>query len=689
MAKIVPTRPTVHGEGLFQSLAGPIPARANAETQALFRQLQRRRWSSPYTGPRLIDRLADHVLAPALASRRLPDTLDQAFEVCARGLVACEAQLFDCPALPPAHSVVQGVTARALLRERLAFFDHEQDLVTTWIARLTSCLTAIVTALPAIDAKPAALVVPVPILALVDRPAELITRLVSELMSLAPDPAAPVARPGAQLAARITDNLLAASRMSFDDAQKRPDRLRWPHSEKATPQELIERYLATTPFAPLFEASIPLPVGHRTRFEHGHVLARVGHGKTQLLQTWMLADFDDPLRPAVVAIDSQGDMINTLSRLQRFADNDRLTILDPADTQWPLRLNLFDINRARIDKLGLGQREEILAGIVELYEYVFGALLGSELTGKQSVVFRFLAQLMITIPDATIHTLIEILEDPSPYVRFFDQLPPTARTFLAEHLFASKDTQYRETRRQVLRRLFHVLSNPAFERMFSHPRNGLDMQAALAPGKVLLINTAKSRLKAEWSAIFGRFMIARIMQAVFERAAVPEHKRHPLFIYIDEAHEYFDGNIDSLLISARKYRAGLVLAHQTIDQLKTGGLRASVLGMPAIRFCGDVSAADASTLAPEMRTTADLLTRLRKRDSSTEFAAHIRNITPTAVKVTLPFLAAECAPKMSDAAYAKLLARIRSQVAAPLSTVTSNPPAHTPSTDPDDFADRY
>jgi len=689
MAKIVPTRPTVHGEGLFQSLAGPVPARANAETEALFRQLQHRRWSSPYTGPRLIDRLAAHVLAPALNSRQLPETLRQAFEVCARELVACEAQLFDPPALPPAHSVVQGVAARARLRERLAFFDREQELVADWITRLTRCLTAIANALPTIDPKPAALVVPVPIVNLVDRPAELISQLVSDLIVLAPDPAAPLTRPGTELAQRLASNLLAASRMSFDDAQKRPERLRWPTSEKATPQELIERYLGTTPFAALFEASIPLPVGHRTRFEHTHVLARIGHGKTQLLQTMMLADFDDPLRPAVVAIDSQGDMINTLSRLERFANNNRLTILDPADTEWPLRLNLFDINRARIDRLSLGQREEILAGVIELYQYIFGALLGADLTAKQSVVFRFLAQLMITIPDATIHTLIELLKDPSPYVRHLDQLPPTARTFLTEHLFANKDSEYRETRRQVLRRLFHVLSNPTFERMFSHPKNGLDMKDALAPGKVLLINTAKARLKAEWSAIFGRFMIARILQAVFERAAEPEHKRHPLFVYIDESHEYFDSNIDSLLISARKYKAGIVLAHQTIDQLKTGGLRASVLGMPALRFCGDVSAADASTLAPEMRTTADFLLGVRKRDTATQFACHVRNLTPTAVKLTLPFLAAERAPQMSEAAYAKLLARIRAHVAAPLATVISKPPITTLIPDTDDFADPY
>ena len=39
--------------------------------------------------------------------------------------------------------------------------------------------------------------------------------------------------------------------------------------------------------------------------------------------------------------------------------------------------------------------EQVLAGIVELYDYIFDALLGAELTQKQSVVFRYIARLML------------------------------------------------------------------------------------------------------------------------------------------------------------------------------------------------------------------------------------------------------------------------------------------------------
>ena len=111
-----------------------------------------------------------------------------------------------------------------------------------------------------------------------------------------------------------------------------------------------------------------------------------------------------------------------------------------------------------------------------------------------------------------------------------------------------------------------------------------------------------------------------------------------------------------------------------------------------IRYTGALSDSDAATLARQMRTTPDFLLSMNKRVNETDFACFVRGVTPSAVKVTIPFFAAERAPKMSSADYQKLLARIRAQVASPLSTVPQKQRSRTidrPSTDPDDFAERY
>ena len=90
------------------------------------------------------------------------------------------------------------------------------------------------------------------------------------------------------------------------------------------------------------------------------------------------------------------------------------------------------------------------------------------------------------------------------------------------------------------------------------------------------------------SAHFGRIFISLVLQAVLERAVIPEDKRRATFLIVDEAAAYFDSNIDDFLTEARKYKCGCVFAHQFLDQA-TSSLRASLAANTAIKMAGGVS----------------------------------------------------------------------------------------------------
>ena len=235
------------------------------------------------------------------------------------------------------------------------------------------------------------------------------------------------------------------------------------------------------------------------------------------MQSIIMRDLEDPARPSTVVIDSQGDAIRTLSRLQQFdpAHDDRLILIDPTDQQ-PPALNLFHWDRQFAASLNERQREEYLEGVIEMFTFICSGLLDAELSARMSVVFRFVSQLLVLIPNSTIHTLIDLLADPAPFMQYIADLSPTAQTFI-EQLFSEK-SKLRDTRERISQRLFHIISNPVFERMFAHPENKFDIRSALNDGKVILISTAKSQLKSEWSSIFGRYWIAQLMQASFARA---------------------------------------------------------------------------------------------------------------------------------------------------------------------------
>ena len=230
---------------------------------------------------------------------------------------------------------------------------------------------------------------------------------------------------------------------------------------------------------------------------------------------------------------------------------------------------------------------------------------------------------------------------------------------------------FNATKQQIRTRIRGLLDIPAFERLLSHPKNAIDMGALMDAGKVVPISTAKDMLKAEASAMFGRIMIALIMQATLERAVTDRRDRRPVLVYVDEAAEYFDRNIDTLLTQARKFNVGITLAHQNLGQLeRKPGLRASITGIPAVRFAAGVSDADARALAPNMRTSSEFPLGLRRRDrNDSEFACYIRNETQRAVKLSVLLGRVEAEPRMSVTDHAGLLARVRSEVAAPLAEV--------------------
>jgi hypothetical protein len=404
--------------------------------------------------------------------------------------------------------------------------------------------------------------------------------------------------------------------------------------------ELADMYLRGTPLRTLLDTPVPFEVPLEARFEHCHILGGTGHGKTQLLQRMIHADLvaAQTERRSVVVIDSQGDLINKLMRLALFDPAtehslaDRLVVIDPADIEFPAALNLFDAHLDRIQEYRPIDRERVLNGVVELYEAFFGDMLGAELTQKQGVIFRYLARLMVTIPDATIHTLMRLMDDGAPFKPQMAKLDGSARFFFETEFFHSS---FAATKKQILRRLWGVLSTPAFERMFAQKENKLDLYEAMNSGKIILVSTAKDLLKEDGSALFGRFFIALLKQAALERSVLAPERRTPTFVYVDEAQEYFDDSIETILNQARKFKVGLTMAHQTLDQL-TPRLRAALNSNTSLKCVGGVSAKDARGMADELHTTTDFIESVRRRGDRTEFAVWLKQTTPSAIRLSVP-----------------------------------------------------
>ncbi|GAA0326182.1 hypothetical protein GCM10009087_40630 [Sphingomonas oligophenolica] len=458
--------------------------------------------------------------------------------------------------------------------------------------------------------------------------------------------------------AQLFRNICVASGHDSENSKKP---LKTPDEAKLPLGETVDAYLAGTPFYDVFMAPVPLKLTQEDRFSHMHIIGGTNAGKTTLIENLILHDLasDDP--PTIILIDPHSDLVRRLIHAD-LGIEERLIIIDPRDTKHPPALNIFAINRDRMDEYDETTREQVTAGVIQTFNYLFGGLTNLTLTGKQDVFFRYVARLMLSLPEsmgrnATILDMMKLMSDPAPYADAIAALPEIPREFFLRD-FMSKT--FEQTKEQIRYRLQAIIENPTMARLFTSPETKVDLFDEMNRGAVILVDTAKDFLK-ENSSTFGRLFISLVLQAVLERAAIPEAQRKPTFLIVDEAASFFSSNIDDLLTEARKYKCGCVFAHQYLDQA-TGSLKSSLHANTSIKFASGLSAADARAMAAEMRTSADFLLDQPKY----QFAAHIRNVTPQAVSV--PIQRPPRQRQLSSAAFAELIERNRARVSLPLGT---------------------
>lgn len=659
----------MRSSNLWSWFRGSSYDREREETVQLYREVERLQSRSPFTDRHtrgkfildLIDEICDrHGITPT-------DPLGEALFDAILGLLHSEGFALKLPDICAIDSFTleEGVAFRRVLNQQVRFIGDHERLLPIWREKLVWLFAGAFQYFPLSaftdpdeNGTDTPLVLPeAKALDLCENLPELIERVIVTVS----DTDVLNAHLFDTVRDQLDRNLLIASGVPYEKRYDvTPSKLALPSKQTAkSPEYLVDTYLRSTPFHSFFNSPLPFAVPFPARFEHTHIVAGSGHGKTQLLQFLIHHDLIKATtdRRSVIVIDSQGDMIRTLSHLQLFdstePDNlaDRFVLIDPTDIEHPVGLNMFDFDRARLGSLSAQDREMILNATVETYEYFFGALLGAEMTQRQGVIFRYIARLMMEVPDATIHTLLDLMLNGEKYRPYMEQLTGTARTFFATQFF---DRQFSENKKQIVARLWGVLSNTTLERMFSHPKNKVDLFRLTQEGKIIFVNTAKDFLGHEGSSIFGRFIVSLIAQAAIQRAILPAYERTPTFAYIDEAEDYFDDNIDRLVNQARKYKIGLVFSHQNLDQLSTG-LRASILASTSIKFAGGLSSKDANALDAEFRTNAESLLAQKKHDEHTEFACYIKNYTAKALSVRIPLGFVEAQPTLDEYAYRWLI----------------------------------
>ncbi len=319
---------------------------------------------------------------------------------------------------------------------------------------------------------------------------------------------------------------------------------------------------------------------HRVR--HMHLVGASGTGKSTLLFNLIRQDIDQG--QGVAVLDPHGDLVDRVLGIIPPERRDDVVLVDPSDEAHVVGFNIL---AAHSDF----ERNLLASDLVSVFRRL------STSWGEQmnSVLRNAILAFLESSRGGTLADLRYFLLDPAYRKEFLTTVTDPDVVFYWERAFPQLTGN--KSIGPVQTRLDEFLSRKPIRYMVSQQENRLDFGEILDRGKILLVKLAQGQLGRENANLLGSVIVSKIQQMAMSRQRIQESERRDFWVYLDEFHYFITPSMAEILTGARKYRVGLVLAHQELHQLDADrDVASAVLANCCTRVVFRVSDRDAREL---------------------------------------------------------------------------------------------
>lgn len=323
------------------------------------------------------------------------------------------------------------------------------------------------------------------------------------------------------------------------------------------------------------------------------IIGKTGTGKSTLLRTLISQDLWNG--EGLALIDPHGDLAESVVALIPQKRQHDLIYLDTPDVSKPWFFNPL---------AGIQEERKALAaaGMVEVFKKLWPDDWGPRLEHLlRNVIFTLLDR-----EGATLGDIPRLLTDREWRREMVTHVTnEEVRTFWRDEY-----ERYSMAFRAVViaplqNKLGAFLTDPLLSRILRGKESSFNLRAVMDQGRILVVNLAKGKIGEGPAALLGSLLVSSLSLAAFSRSDVSEEERRDFFLYLDEFHTFTTLSLATMLSELRKYRVGLVLAHQYFSQLETE-IRDAVLGNAGTLIAFRVGALDAPLLAREFSPVFEL-----------------------------------------------------------------------------------
>lgn len=328
-------------------------------------------------------------------------------------------------------------------------------------------------------------------------------------------------------------------------------------------------------------------IRQRDRRSHMYVVGKTGTGKSHLLRIMLAQGL--LANEGCALFDPHGEIVLDLLSLVPGYRRPDVIYLDLPDPTLDLYFN--PLAGVPSDKRSLA-----VAGIIEVFKKLWPDDWGPRLEH----VFRNVLFTLLETEGSTLADVPRLLTDKE----YRTEVTSPLENEIVRDFWRTEYDRYSPPFRAVVtaplqNKLGALLTDPLLRRVLTQEGDSLDLRNIMDEGKILLVNLDKGRIGEGPAALLGSLLLSHIALAGISRSELPESRRRDFFVYVDEFQTFTTLSLANMLSELRKYRVGMVLAHQHLAQLERD-IREAVFGNVGTLVSFRVGASDASYLAREL-----------------------------------------------------------------------------------------
>lgn len=335
------------------------------------------------------------------------------------------------------------------------------------------------------------------------------------------------------------------------------------------------------------------------RLKHMYVIGKTGMGKSTLLENMAIQDIQNG--EGLAFLDPHG---KTVDLLLEYVPEHRIKdviYVAPFDLEHPIAFNVLEDTSGDV-VLDPVRAQLIVSGLMSTFKKIWE----DQWSARMEYILNYTLLALLEVPEATLLDVNRMLSDKKFRNDVISKLKePTVKMYWEKEFAGYTDKTVAEAVPAIQNKVGQFISNSLIRNIIGQKFSSFDLRRAMDEKKIILFNLSIGRIGEDAVNLLGSLFVTKIYLAAMSRADRTDRQMKDLphfYLYVDEFQNFTNDSFAQILAQARKYKLGLIVAHQYVKQM-TEVVRDAVFGNVGTMVAFRVGADDGESLEKEFQPT--------------------------------------------------------------------------------------